>query len=85
MLSLLSQVYLNIFFFSEVLQHCLFMRKGGGHLVQTWIFFFSCVFLPSVPESEQGLTLQSPTQRSDGDREPAHMKKLFHFKGTVSS
>lgn len=41
---------------------------------------FSVLFF-SFPESEQGLALQSPTQCSDADREPAHMEKLFRFKG----
>lgn len=43
--------------------------------------FFNCVFLPSLPESEQGLTLQSPARCSDADRACSHGKAVSFQRG----
>lgn len=67
--------------FAEVLQHIFFVCEEGRRMPCTNMDFFTCVFLSSLPESKQGLTLQSPTRCSDADRQPACMEKLFHIKG----
>ena len=59
----------------------LFVRKeGGGHLAQTWIFF-SCVFLPSLPESKQGHPLVSHSVQRCWQRACSHGKAVSFWRG----